>query len=144
MNRIQRAVARMEAFAAAARVRPGPLPPVCLVWLWRRPVDLSALGDGEYLAVDVEWLAWEPLFHDVRHSERVTSDPEDLGWVLTHTGRRIGRVVAIDGDQVREELEPGWLACVVADHEAAVLAESVRRGESDAAGLRKATPAEES
>lgn len=74
-----------------------------------RRVDAAQLLPGEAIAVDVVIAMWSPRFREVYESERVTRDPDDLGWVLNPAGRRIGHITAIDGDLVTQALDADWL-----------------------------------
>lgn len=111
MARFVRALFRAEvraAAAAAALANRATAFGIC--WQGRTGrVDASKLLPGEAIAVDVTIAMWARLFHEVREVERVTLDAQDLGWVLSPDGRRIGRVVDINGDVLTQELDPDWL-----------------------------------
>lgn len=121
--RLIRSLRRLEDAAAAANA-PEPVPQaICLAWKGRAEVDAGTLLDGQYIAVDVVISIWgdasapvegkqDVFFRQVAEHERITSDPEDLGWVTNGDGRRIGRVIVIDGDLVTTDLDADWRAHV--------------------------------
>ena len=111
------------------------LPRMLLCWHGRSPeIEEASLQAGEYIAVDCQIAYWEDrpesspppvgpgapcaaaaevgeLFRQVSESERVTTDASDLGVVSNAEGRRIGRVVAIeglDGELLTWQLDPDW------------------------------------
>ncbi len=102
--RLLRNVERLERGAADAAVDDARR--WCVVWTgYDSRLDAGALRDGEYLAVDVRREAGGEGAVRERLTERVTVDAQDLGRVYTEDGRRVGRVVSIDGDLVKWELD---------------------------------------
>ena len=114
--RLIKRVDRMEAAAAAAREPEAG--GVEVVWSdHENRIDARTLGAGEFVAVDVvrsgeflgaglgehgEVLAGTEL---VRITERVTTDPRDLGWVLAADGeQRIGEITRLDGALLEWEM----------------------------------------
>lgn len=105
---LRSALERLEASRAAQAKRDAS--GVGLEWVTAGVVvDAYGLAEGEMIAEDRYYLG--PLIDAgacVRTEERVTSDPEDLGWVYDVAGVCIGRVVALDEDGgAWERLEPG-------------------------------------
>lgn len=91
---------RAEKLAAAAGAGPAD---IGLIWS-SYDVELEAephLKRGEYLAVDVvEERAGADNPHDVtrwRCSERISTDPKDLGTIRDRAGAVVGRVTASTG-----------------------------------------------
>jgi hypothetical protein len=113
---------RAEAGAAAARESK----PAAVGLIWTREesvVDPETLFQGEYIACDIRIVGGAAVPHvgdpAAAHAapgawsmvERVTTDPQDLGWVLDAEGARVGRVMGIDGSMLSIEwLEAAELA----------------------------------
>jgi hypothetical protein len=107
----------LEAGAAAARERKPAA--VGLVWtVHESPVDPETLEVGEYIAVDIRMTGAAAV--DPRGdagapgswmmTERITTDPQDLGVVRDAEGARVGRVMELEGSMIsiewEEEFEP--------------------------------------
>lgn len=101
---------------------------VALVWSDHvNTVDPDGLQPGESIAVDVRVIPGDPeeaaaillaaaagAKHDVavatwQITERVTTDPQDLGDVYLESGARIGRVTGVDGALVDIRYEAALL-----------------------------------
>jgi len=98
------AVKRLEG-AARSRTRPAK---VGIVWTSNEErVNAAELGPAEWIAVDISVRGGAtptaPVYWRIK--ERITGDPSDLGLLSDETGARVGRVVSIDGDLLRYELD---------------------------------------
>lgn len=72
--------------------------PTAVMWTERTSkVDMSALVEGDELAIDYTILSTGDGFTIANVAERVTRDPGDFGKVFDASGREIGRVRETEG-----------------------------------------------